>query len=73
MGGEGLAGQVGLRRGFAPLKDEALRRTMATRMTIQQVCAMHSVDLDSLLRELNEAATAGPATPEPAPAVKTAS
>ncbi len=48
---------VFLRHGFGPLKDEALRRTMATKITVQQVCAMHSVDLDALLRELNEAAT----------------
>ena len=53
-----------LRRGFTPLANPALRRTVARIVTVEQVCRRESVDLDSFLEELrssiqNRAALAG--------------
>ncbi len=41
-----------LRRGFTPLANPALRRTVARIVTVEQVCRRESVDLDSFLEEL---------------------
>ena len=46
---------VFLRRGFAPLKNPVLRRTLARNVTVAQAARLHDVDLDSLLRQLNAA------------------
>jgi len=43
---------VFLRRGFTPLANPAIRRTVARIVTVEQVCRRESVDLDSFPAEL---------------------
>ncbi len=45
---------VFLRRGFTPLANPALRRTVARIVTVEQVCRRESVDLDLFLEELRD-------------------
>ena len=42
-----------VRRGFAPLRNPVLRRTMARVITIEQACRREGVDMSELLTELN--------------------
>jgi hypothetical protein len=44
---------VFLKHGFTPLKDPVLRKTMPYKVTIEQACKMHSVDLEKFLEEIN--------------------
>jgi uncharacterized protein involved in response to NO len=46
--------RVFLRHGFSPLANPILRRTMARVVTIEQACRREGVELDSLIRELEE-------------------
>ncbi len=43
---------VFLRRRFTPLDNPALRRPVARIVTVEQVCRIESIDLDSFLEEL---------------------
>jgi hypothetical protein len=47
--------EVFLEFGFTPLKDPVLRKTMPYKVTIEQACKMHAVDLEEFLRALNKA------------------
>jgi hypothetical protein len=51
--------EVFLKYGFTPLKDPVLRKTMPYRVTVEQACKMHSVNLEKLLAELEEAVREG--------------
>jgi len=42
-----------LKFGFTPLKDPVLRKTMPYKLTIEQACKMHNIDIDNLIRSLN--------------------
>jgi hypothetical protein len=44
--------EVFLRHGFAPLRNEHFRNTVARTITLEQACEHHGLDLDELLREL---------------------
>lgn len=46
---------VFLRHGFESLRDENLRRTVASIVTLDTACRMHGVDAHQLLAELNAA------------------
>jgi hypothetical protein len=46
---------VFLARGLAPLRNPALRRTMARVVTIEQACQREGIDLDALLADLRHA------------------
>ena len=47
---------VFLAKGFAPLANPIMRRTMARAISIRQAAQHHSLDLNELLRDLNRAA-----------------
>jgi len=46
--------EIFVRRGFTPLRNAALRKTMARVITIEQACRRESVDLTDLLNELEQ-------------------
>lgn len=46
--------EVFLKHGFTPLKDPVLRKTMPYKVTVEQACKMHSVDLEKFLVEVNK-------------------
>ena len=48
---------VFVRRGFTPLRNPVLRRTMARVITIEQACRREGVDMTELLKELNALAS----------------
>jgi hypothetical protein len=48
--------EIFVRRGFTPLRNPVLRKTMARAITIEQACRREGVDLDDLLRELRQIA-----------------
>jgi hypothetical protein len=43
-----------VRRGFTPLRNPILRKTMARVITIEQACRREGVDLTELLNELHQ-------------------
>lgn len=47
--------EVFVRHGFESLRDPALRRTVASMVTLETACRMHGVDAQQLLAELNAA------------------
>ena len=42
-----------LKFGFTPLKDPVLRKTMPYKLTIKQAGKIHDIDIDNLIRSLN--------------------
>lgn len=54
-----------VRSGFAPLADLHMRQAMASTVTMAQACRMRSVDMDTLLRDLNALALSREPTPKP--------
>ena len=46
--------EIFVRRGFTPLRNPVLRKTMARVITIEQACRREGVDLTQLLSELNQ-------------------
>ncbi|MCA8913595.1 MAG: DUF1858 domain-containing protein [Planctomycetes bacterium] len=47
--------EVFIRHGFALLSNPVARRTIARKVSLEQVCRMHGKDLGSLIADLNEA------------------
>lgn len=47
-------------RGFTPLADPELRAALDPTITVRGACELRGVDLESLLRDLNSLAAAGP-------------
>lgn len=46
--------EIFVRRGFAPLRNPVLRKTMARAITIEQACRREGVDINELLHELRQ-------------------